>query len=60
MGIKGRKPKPRNREYRDRYHLTNRVARSLSVAKLDQLDSCADELARRILLGVSRRRESNA
>jgi hypothetical protein len=48
---------PRTKLYAERYKLNRRVAGKLAYGAmlLNQLDACADESARRLLLGVSRK-----
>lgn len=47
----------RRNRYLKRYNLTHpKPWRLLSLAVMDQLDACKDEAARRILLGITRKR----
>lgn len=56
--MRGRKQNPRRKEFCERYGLTPRQMRSLSIGGmlLDQLDRCKSEAARRLLLGVSKKK----
>jgi len=55
--VQGRKMSKRKIPYVKRYNLSNRMARKMRDSFLDQLDKCADESARRVLLGIGRPRK---
>jgi hypothetical protein len=46
----------RRRLIRKRYALTQRMCSSLEEIRLDQLELCADDMARRLILGKGRRK----
>ena len=52
----GRTMSKRKVKYMKRYNLSDREGRKMREAFLDQLDMCADESARRVLLGIGRPR----
>lgn len=50
----GRKPDPVKWELMERYSLTRCQRKALTMKRIEQLQQCKDEAARRLILGVSR------
>lgn len=53
MNAQGRPPDPRRCEYARKFRFNGKQTRNLSDSAMDQLDHCADDEARRIMLGIS-------
>lgn len=47
---------PRRKQYAERFKLTPMTVRKLKRSFIDCLDGCADDCARRVLLGLGRPR----
>ena len=50
----GRPRDERRQVWRDKYALTERQARRLSLSMVQQLETCKDEESQRVLLGIGR------
>jgi hypothetical protein len=51
----GRKPNLIRVQYRERYGLSKKQAHDIDEELFEKLERCADDAARRLLLGVSRK-----
>ena len=49
----GRPPNERKQFYAKKFKLKGKQARNLQNSRMDELDKCPDDMARRLMLGVS-------